>query len=120
MITELRMAGFRGFEDFSLHDLGRINLLVGPNNGGKTSVLEAIEFFASRGEDIMPLCNAMTRRGECKWRDSELEIDISHLFYGHKTEPDIQFSITGKRATSMDTLQGVILESDPDDIPDRR
>ncbi len=42
------MAGFRGFGDFSLHDLGRINLLAGSNNGGRTSVLEAVELLASQ------------------------------------------------------------------------
>ncbi len=37
--------GFRGLKNLELSGLGRINLLVGPNNSGKTSVLEAIATF---------------------------------------------------------------------------
>jgi predicted ATP-dependent endonuclease of OLD family len=36
---------FRGLRDLELKDLGRINLLVGVNNSGKTSVLEALSVY---------------------------------------------------------------------------
>jgi AAA15 family ATPase/GTPase len=36
---------FRGLRDLELKDLGRINLLVGLNNSGKTSVLEALSVY---------------------------------------------------------------------------
>lgn len=36
---------FRAIHDLTLEGLGRINLLVGPNDSGKTSVLEAIAGF---------------------------------------------------------------------------
>lgn len=36
---------FRGIQDLTLEDLGRVNLLLGPNNSGKTSILEAISVF---------------------------------------------------------------------------
>jgi AAA15 family ATPase/GTPase len=36
---------FRGLRDLELKDLGRINLLVGINNSGKTSVLEALSIY---------------------------------------------------------------------------
>jgi AAA15 family ATPase/GTPase len=36
---------FRGLRDLSLDNLGRINLLVGINNSGKTSVLEALTIY---------------------------------------------------------------------------
>jgi predicted ATP-dependent endonuclease of OLD family len=36
---------FRGLRDLELKDLGRINLLVGLNNSGKTSVLEALSIY---------------------------------------------------------------------------
>lgn len=117
MITELKITGFRGFKDFSLRNLGRVNLLVGSNNGGKTSVLEAVNFFASRGEP-MTLYNAMMRRGECKWLDSEPEIDIRHLFYGYETQLGSQFSISGKRIDSTDILRAAIQERDDYDDDD--
>jgi ABC-type branched-subunit amino acid transport system ATPase component len=36
---------FRGIRDLSLESLGQINLLVGVNNSGKTSVLEALSIY---------------------------------------------------------------------------
>lgn len=36
---------FRGLRDLELKDLGRINLLVGINNSGKTSVIEALSII---------------------------------------------------------------------------
>ncbi|OBQ36910.1 MAG: recombination protein F [Anabaena sp. MDT14b] len=36
---------FRGLRDLELENLGRINLLVGLNNSGKTSVLEALSVY---------------------------------------------------------------------------
>lgn len=42
MINELRIENFRGFTSLELKDLKRVNLVVGENNSGKTSLLEAI------------------------------------------------------------------------------
>ena len=42
MITELEIQNFRGFKNLKLEGLRRVNLLVGGNDTGKTSILEAI------------------------------------------------------------------------------
>ncbi len=42
MITELTMENFRGFSSLELKDLKRVNVVVGQNNSGKTSLLEGI------------------------------------------------------------------------------
>ncbi len=42
LYTRFRVANFRGLSDLDLMDLRRLNLIVGRNNTGKTSVLEAI------------------------------------------------------------------------------
>jgi energy-coupling factor transporter ATP-binding protein EcfA2 len=41
-ITRIGIDGFRGLRALSLDGLGQINILVGGNNSGKTSVLEAL------------------------------------------------------------------------------
>jgi hypothetical protein len=63
MISSIKIKGYRRFLDYSMSGLGRINLLVGKNNSGKTSILEAIHFLAS-GQDISPLWQIPSRRGE--------------------------------------------------------
>jgi hypothetical protein len=42
MINEITIENFRGFASLKLSNLKRINLIVGENNAGKTSLLEAI------------------------------------------------------------------------------
>ncbi|MDQ2100687.1 MAG: AAA family ATPase [Tychonema bourrellyi B0820] len=44
-LDNLTIHRFRGLRDLTLQDLGQINLLVGGNNSGKTSVLEAISTY---------------------------------------------------------------------------
>ncbi len=63
MIRELTLHDFRAFRTLHLSGLGRVNLLVGSNNSGKTSVLEAVHFHASGG-DVMALFASLVRRGE--------------------------------------------------------
>jgi predicted ATPase len=46
-LPSFRAAGFRAFRDLRLPELGRINLIVGKNNVGKTSLLEALHVYAS-------------------------------------------------------------------------
>jgi len=46
-ITELTIDGFRGLRDLHLEGMGRINILVGENNSGKTSVLEALQIVCN-------------------------------------------------------------------------
>jgi predicted ATPase len=93
MISSLHIEGYRGFEDFEMNDLGRINLLVGTNNSGKTSVLEAIYLLSAAG-DAQSLWQLLWRRGESlppqvprigdgPQRFSPIELDVSHLFTGH-------------------------------------
>jgi ABC-type Mn2+/Zn2+ transport system ATPase subunit len=44
-IDSFEIGAFRGLHDLRLDQLGRINLLVGSNNAGKTSILEALAIF---------------------------------------------------------------------------
>ena len=42
MITRLAIENFRGLQQVALEELRRVNLIVGGNDTGKTSVLEAL------------------------------------------------------------------------------
>jgi predicted ATP-dependent endonuclease of OLD family len=60
--TQFNIHQFRGFRHFSFDNLGRVNLLVGMNNSGKTSVLEAIS-LTCRSLDSMEWFATASRRG---------------------------------------------------------
>ncbi len=47
MIKTLLLENYRGFKNLRLADLGRVNLIVGPNSTGKTSLLEAVSIASS-------------------------------------------------------------------------
>lgn len=51
-ISELELTRFRGLGDVALRELGRVNLVVGENNSGKTSVLEALALAANPLEPL--------------------------------------------------------------------
>lgn len=55
MFQSLDIQNFRGFSKLALGDLGRVNLIVGKNNTGKTSLLEAITLLADPAQlGILP------------------------------------------------------------------
>jgi hypothetical protein len=47
-LKSFEVEGFRALRHVCLPELGRVNLLVGKNNSGKTSLLEAVRLFTSR------------------------------------------------------------------------
>lgn len=49
MLSSLQIQNFRGLKDVKINSLGRVNLIVGENNAGKSSVLEALRIYASGG-----------------------------------------------------------------------
>lgn len=46
MLKSLVIKNFRSLADFEVAKLGRVNLIVGKNNSGKSSVLEALRIYA--------------------------------------------------------------------------
>jgi AAA15 family ATPase/GTPase len=124
MLKSVKIENFRGLKSFELQQLGRINLLVGENNSGKTSILEAIQLFCSQC-NLEILRETMNNRSEYLY-DDELrregqigrdgEIDIRHLFYGHEIEPGSQLSIMDNNQNKL----SLSIELPPSDekIPD--
>lgn len=49
MLPDFRIQNFRCFRDLHLKGLGRVNLLVGKNNTGKSTVLEALSLWSKEG-----------------------------------------------------------------------
>src|ERR1700730_3018227 len=49
VLNSLEIKNFRGFRHLTIEHLGRVNLIVGKNNIGKSSLLEALQLYARRG-----------------------------------------------------------------------
>ncbi len=96
MISSIQIRDYRGFKEFEMDELGQVNLLVGKNNSGKTSVLEAINLLVSRG-DPAALWQVLWRRGEQAFEQPPgAEMDIAHLFRGHEIHQGSKFVFIAK------------------------
>ena len=62
MLSNLQVRRFRGLNDLAIDRLGRINLVTGCNNSGKTALLEAL-FLLSGGGNPHLVFNAGAMRG---------------------------------------------------------
>ncbi|RKH12678.1 hypothetical protein D7V97_07760 [Corallococcus sp. CA053C] len=96
MLTSLRIHNFRSLRKLSVEGLTRVSLLVGANNTGKTSVLEAAELVLA-GSSPSVVARSSIRRGETSvhvedGRLTEL-VELTHLFSRHAVEKKALFRI---------------------------
>ena len=112
MYSSIRIQGYRGLDSFRMQGLGRVNLLVGTNNCGKTSVLECIELL--RSADNPHVLSAIAgRRGEWAYTDAgdgraslgprPDALDVSHLFPNHELRGTIRIEADGVDGAALTT-----------------
>src|SRR5215210_4576350 len=53
MLQQIRIQNFKSLKDVTL-DLQQVNLLIGPNNSGKSNLLKALEFLGKWFEGKVP------------------------------------------------------------------
>jgi len=121
VINTVQIAGYRGFSNFEMTELGQVNLLVGTNNSGKTSILEALYLLATGG-DPSALSTIISKRGEMIERGNpraagEEELEVSHLFFGHELRVGSRFSITTKNQTPHKFIKFTVEEMTRDELP---
>ena len=106
MLRSLKIENFRCFPSFELTKLGRINLLVGKNNSGKTTVLEAIQLLYCQ-DNLKVFWEMMKERKEYLPDEKNVQLDVRNLFFGHQLNIDNQFSILGKSSIDYSYQQRV-------------
>lgn len=108
MYSSIEISGFRSLEQVRLEGLSRVNLLVGLNNSGKTSVLESIGLLHSAG-DYRVLRSLLEMRGE--WLPDEDQgrvYDIAQLFSYRDMSERIRLS--GQQSGSASQFETVVAE----------
>ena len=98
MLTTLTLDGYRSFRHYEINGLGRVNLFVGQNGCGKTSLLEAVEFLASKGSPNVLLRSSADRGEQSPMADNgdpphPWTSNIAHLFHGHDIESETENGI---------------------------
>ena len=128
MLRNLKLEKYRSFDEYELSNLSRVNLLVGKNDCGKTSILEAIHFLVSRG-DPMVLAECAGRRGEgadvaprsaapslaeAGSRSRQIGPSIARFFFGHRFAPGATLRVSGEGHGCVSV--GVRLSDEADDV----
>lgn len=110
MLKSLEIKNFRMLEDFHVPKLGRVNLIVGKNNSGKSTVLEALRIFA--GNAHFSLLEQIASSHDEKLYFSAIELDdvdatapFSDFFSGRRYPDSDDIAIQIGEAKSDNILQ---------------
>lgn len=85
MLDSLSIKNFRLFKELTIERLGRVNLIVGKNNSGKTGLLEALLIYASNASQLETLILGRSENWEIDMSDRQQlqpnQNPLRHLFY---------------------------------------
>ena len=90
MYKSFRVKNFRCFRDFQINDLGRVNLIAGKNNTGKTALLEAA-LVLSCPQSPNLLLDLLTSRGLIDSNKNRKDV-WQQIFYGLDTTCEIELN----------------------------
>ncbi len=129
LLDSLEIKGYRCFEHLTIEKLGRVNLIVGKNNVGKTALLEALWIYARRGR-IETLLNLLFLRDEISLqfekpseirlqRKEDLISEVGSLFNGR---PKLNLSsnesiFVGSTNSSVNVLTSRLMDQDESKTP---
>lgn len=85
-ITNLKIETYRGIRDLDLYNLSDINIFVGDNNCGKTSVLEALKMLSQPNDLGSIIKVALSRKNKIK---SEDFIDTTLTIFKKETPNEV-------------------------------
>ncbi len=78
-LDRLTVKNFRALDDLTLEGLGRVNVLVGRNNSGKSTILDAVELLVGSNK-IGVLSEQALRHGEIEEKEKKtLDSDFTFL-----------------------------------------
>jgi len=109
MLNSLSIKNFRALADFTVEKLGQVNLIVGKNNSGKSSVLEALRIYAGNANHdlLRDIAHDHDEQYDSKDYGSDSMRPFEDLFTGHEFPEDKDKSIViGELGTPDD---GVII-----------
>ena len=78
-LPSLSIKGFRGIKELSIERLGRVTLLAGKNSVGKTTVLDAVQVYAARGQEYV-LSELLKSRQEYAIAETKITVCSENLY----------------------------------------
>ena len=115
ILNSLDIQRYRCFRELRIKHLGRVNLIVGKNNVGKSTILEALRLFANPASfrDIVEILRARDEIADLDSRDGEYEVDdlpFQRFFFGRGTfrigsDLDRIYRFARKNSIDLDLFQ---------------
>ena len=103
------------FQDISLEDLGRFNVIVGRNGGGKTALLEALFFLGSMGPELVLKIRRMRGLSDTVSISDETD-QINYLwrdfFFNFDSTSTVLLESTGSRDHTRSLLMSCVPTTD--------
>ncbi|MGQ4915320.1 MAG: AAA family ATPase [Candidatus Asgardarchaeia archaeon] len=98
MLTSLVIKNFRGIKEGKIEDISNVNILLGPNNSGKSTILESI-YLASTALSKNDVLGRERRKYIMKRRVNRSYDFIDSLWYKYKTNAPItiMFRVDNKK-----------------------
>lgn len=110
MLRDLTIQNYRCFKDFHIDALARVNLIVGQNNSGKTTFLEAIYLLVQQ-QHIQAVFDVLNSRGETSYIPiqsvasgqavNRIKYQFEHIFYGHQLTPERSIYIQSQQEEKL-------------------
>lgn len=111
-ISELKIEAFRGLKSVELKKLGQFSLLVGFNNSGKSSILEAIEYFCKPMDPLALI--SLSRRRELSTQNLDPVKTLRWLFPKVTSDSDgdfykLEVSVKAKVGSEWRSLETTLI-----------
>ncbi|MDR0619062.1 MAG: AAA family ATPase [Bacteroidales bacterium] len=110
MLNSLHINNYRNLQDLTVNSLSRVNLITGKNNTGKSTILEAIAIYATKG-DLGLIYQLLEERGE-NYKSKELS----------KNPTDINIKIFSSlftnRNVGFDTVDAILIGNTENILPE--
>lgn len=107
MLDSLLIKNFRSFSHLEVSKLGRVNLLVGKNNSGKSTVLEALQIYAGNANRLLLEKIADEHDEKAYTIDEVSEFPFQDFFPGRKFPDDHNTPIEIGSLTSNTTTLSI-------------
>ncbi len=109
-LQSLEISGFRAFSSLRIPRLGSVNLIVGKNNVGKSSVLEALQLYASNGS-LSVLGRILELRDEGQIKRSRLDGQFAQILPRIFHKPNEKDALSSLRIGEIgDESQQLLIE----------
>lgn len=133
LLDSLDIIGYRCFEHLTIEKLGKVNLIVGKNNVGKTALLEALWIYARRGNmqtlldllfsrDEVPVYiekNSSMQNVNIRFQKDDLISEVGNLFYGrpklNASSQELISIVSDKASLNVNTTRMIGEDGNPAD-----